>query len=104
MTIPEKDYYMCVYILRCSDGTFYTGVTNNLKIRFSQHQEGLHETSYTFSRRPLELVYYLGFQNALEAIAYEKKLKRWGAKKKEALINGDFEALKAHSKKKNFKR
>ncbi|MFL5765551.1 MAG: GIY-YIG nuclease family protein [Bacteroidia bacterium] len=44
---------MCVYILLRSDETYYTGVTNNLEVRFLQHQEGINKDCYTYSRRPL---------------------------------------------------
>jgi len=48
-------YY--VYMLRCIDGTFYTGITNNIERRYAEHCDGLDPTSYTHSRRPLRLVY-----------------------------------------------
>jgi len=91
---------MFVYILLCSDGTYYTGVTNNLTLRFTQHQEGTNKQSYTFSKRPLKLVYSQGFQNATDAIAWEKRIKKWSKVKKEALISGDFNKLTTLSKKK----
>jgi len=49
--------YLYVYILECSDTSFYIGVTNNLGRRFIEHATGIHESSYTFSRRPLKLVF-----------------------------------------------
>jgi putative endonuclease len=52
-----------VYILECSDNTFYVGVTNNLGRRFIEHITGLHEESYTFNRRPLKLVYCKQFSS-----------------------------------------
>jgi len=84
-------YY--VYILRCADGSYYTGVTNNIERRFKEHETGRNETCYTFKRRPLSLVYTRHFQYILDAIAFEKQVKGWSRKKKEALINGDFEKL-----------
>jgi putative endonuclease len=95
-----KIYYMFLYILRCSDGTYYTGVTNNLDFRLNQHKWGLNKESYTYSRRPLELVFWEGFQDADRAIEWEKKIKKWSKKKKEALIAGEFELLPGLSKKK----
>jgi putative endonuclease len=50
-----KAYY--VYILLCRDGSYYTGVTNNLEVRFVQHQEGHDPKAYTYKRRPLKLVF-----------------------------------------------
>ncbi len=84
---------MYVYILRCDDGTYYTGVTNNLEKRFQEHEQGIDRNCYTFTRRPLQIVYYEIFNSPVNAIAFEKKLKGWNRKKKEALINGDYELL-----------
>jgi putative endonuclease len=91
--MPKEHLYF-VYILLCSDSSYYTGVTNNVYKRFKEHQEKKDPKSYTARRLPLELKYYRTFQYINDAIAYEKKIKRWSRKKKEALINGDFEKLK----------
>ncbi len=93
-----KVYY--VYILLCSDNTYYTGVTSNLEKRIFQHQSGKHPNSYTFKRRPLELKFYCEFTNIDFAIDCEKQLKKWSEVKKEALITGDFELLPQLVKKK----
>jgi putative endonuclease len=82
-----------VYILECSDNTFYVGVTNNLGRRFIEHITGLHEESYTFNRRPLKLVYCKQFSSPIKAIEYEKQLKGWSRDKKLALINNDLNLL-----------
>ena len=82
-----------VYILECSDNSFYIGVTNDVGRRFIEHSTGLHEDSYTFCRRPLKLVYCKQFKNPLKAIEYEKQLKGWTKSKKSALINNDLELL-----------
>jgi putative endonuclease len=82
-----------VYILECSDNTFYVGVTNNLGRRFIEHITGLHEESYTFNRRPLKLVYCKQFSSPIKAIEYEKQLKGWSSDKKLALINNDLNLL-----------
>ncbi|RXG16152.1 GIY-YIG catalytic domain-containing protein [Leeuwenhoekiella aestuarii] len=50
-----KNYF--VYILKCNDNSFYTGVTNNLEQRIDQHNSGVKRDSYTFKRRPVELVW-----------------------------------------------
>jgi len=93
-----------VYILRCSDGSFYTGVTNDYQHRLWQHQEGIDAHCYTYKRRPVELVYVGIFGDINEAISWEKKVKRWSRRKKEALIRHDFMALSVLSKKRNFHR
>jgi len=93
-------YYMYVYILQCNDGTYYTGVTNNLERRLKEHQRAENSKSYTAKRLPVELVYSKGFQSAFEAIAWEKRLKHWSHQKKEALVHGDYEKLKSLSRKK----
>ncbi len=82
-----------VYILRCKDGSLYTGVTNNYELRVSQHQEGTDPHAYTYSRRPVSLVHLEAFSEIGDAIAREKQLKRWSRKKKEALIRGEGDNL-----------
>jgi putative endonuclease len=92
-----KTYY--VYILKCSDKTYYTGITSNLRKRFEQHQDGKHVDSYTYKRRPLSLEFYAEFTMVSMAIATEKQIKKWSKKKKEALISGEFEKLPNLAKK-----
>jgi putative endonuclease len=87
-----------VYILRCADGSYYTGVTNDLARRVFEHEQCTDPKSYVFKRRPLKLVYSANFEDINEAISWEKTIKRWSRKKKEALIKGDEEALKQLSK------
>ena len=94
-----KKYF--VYILKCSDNSFYTGITNNIEKRINEHQSGINSKCYTHSRRPVKLVFYEEFQNPNEAISKEKQIKGWSRKKKQALINNDFEELKRLS---NFKK
>lgn len=65
-----KYYY--VYILKCSDNTFYTGVTSNIDKRLTEHIDGKHKNSYTFNRRPLSLEFYAEFSNVQQAITKEK--------------------------------
>ena len=87
-----KPYY--VYILRCRDASYYIGITNNLERRLEEHVGGINKRCYTYSRRPLELVFYEEFSDPNKAIEYEKRLKGWSRKKKEALINSNWEQLK----------
>ena len=90
-----KNYF--VYILECSDKSYYTGVTNNLEKRLAEHQSGdIH--GYTSTRLPVKLVYSASFNDINEAIKFEKQLKGWSRKKKEALMRGDFDALVSLSK------
>ncbi len=93
-----KSYY--VYILKCSDNSYYTGFTNNLERRIQEHNDGISITCYTYNKRPLVLVYQTVLSNPKDAIAFEKQIKGWSRKKKEALINGDIELLKILSKNK----
>lgn len=85
--------YLYVYILECSDDSFYVGVTNNVGRRFIEHSTGIHEEAYTFKRRPLKLVYCREFKKPMDAIRYEKQLKGWTHAKKAALINADYSRL-----------
>jgi len=84
---------MYVYILLCSDKSYYIGVTNNLEYRLEQHHKGINVSCYTFERRPLELMYYQIFDGPVGAIAFEKKLKGWSRKKKQALIDENWAKL-----------
>ena len=86
-----KIYY--VYILLCSDGRTYTGITDNLARRLLEHNEGLNKESFTYSRRPVHLIFKQEFLEVLQAIYFEKKIKKWSAKKKLALAKGDFDLL-----------
>ena len=89
-----------VYILKCSDDSFYTGVTSNLNKRVYEHISGAHKESYTYKRRPLSLVYFAEFTDINLAILTEKQIKKWSRAKKEALINNEFEKLPNLAKKK----
>jgi len=123
-----------VYILKCSDNSYYTGSTNNLQRRLNEHNTGkykgyIHNQNwfsersfdlvvicrrfshlkfrkpiccrYTSTRRPVKLVYSQEFHDVKEAIANERKIKGWSRKKKEALINGDYNSLHSLSECKN---
>jgi putative endonuclease len=86
-----NDY--CVYILKCSDGSYYTGITNDIERRFFEHSSGINKDSYTFSRRPLILVFTEYFQDVNHAIEFEKQVKGWSRKKKQAIIARNWEKL-----------
>ena len=95
MAYKHKYYY--VYILKCSDDSYYTGFTNDFERRFAEHEEGYDPESYTYSRRPLELVYADYFTDPKQAIAFEKQIKGWSRAKKESLIAGDWNKIKTLS-------
>ncbi|MEO6978406.1 MAG: GIY-YIG nuclease family protein [Mucilaginibacter sp.] len=86
-----------VYILLCNDNSYYTGVTNNIDRRMYEHENGLDPNSYTHKRRPLKLVFQEMFTDINQAIAFEKQVKGWNRKKKEAIIAGNWEFLPALS-------
>ena len=90
-----KLYY--VYIVKCS---YYTGVTNDLESRINEHNDGLNPESYTYKRRPVELVFHYEFNDINQAIDFEKQVKGWSRKKKEAIINDKWDLLPGLSKNK----
>jgi putative endonuclease len=89
-----------LYIVKCSDGTYYTGVTSNLSKRLEEHESGKYKDSYTYKRRPVELVFYAEFTDINLAIVKEKQIKKWSKAKKEALIEDRFDDLPNLAKKK----
>ena len=93
--------YLYVYILKCSDGTYYTGITNNLARRITEHTLGINKDAYTYSRRPVEMIYSERYTDYLLAISWEKRIKKWSKKKKEALISKNWEKLKKAAECKN---
>jgi putative endonuclease len=78
------------YMLRCSDGRYYTGHTEDLEVRLAQHKQGYFRTCWTFKRRPVELVWSEAFPTRYEALEAERMVGGWSAAKKEALIRGDW--------------
>jgi putative endonuclease len=94
-----KAYY--VYILRCSDGSFYVGITNDINRRLVEHNKGKDRSTYTYSRRPVKVVFTQEFNDVEQAIRFEKKIKKWSKSKKEALVLGDFELLQSLSECRN---
>ena len=82
-----------VYILKCSDSSYYTGVTSNLEQRIFQHNTAFFPDCYTANKRPLKLVFYSEFTDINFAFEKEKQIKKWSRAKKEALINGDYDTL-----------
>ena len=86
------------YILRCADGSYYVGHTDNLEARFGARQLGLIK-GYTQKRRPVALVWSQEFGDRDGAFAAERQIKGWSRAKKEALIRGDWDGLQVMSRK-----
>ena len=82
-----------VYIIECSDGRFYTGVTNNVEQRFQRHKSG-QGGSFTNRFGVQRLLYYEKFSVRDEAYKRERQLKGWTRRKKLALIRGNLDLLK----------
>jgi putative endonuclease len=80
-----------VYMLRCADGSYYVGSAtgDDLAMRVNQHNAGSHK-GYTFSRRPVVLVWSEHFDRITDGIAAERQLKGWSRAKKEALLRSDW--------------
>ena len=81
------------YLLRCSDGSYYAGHTEDLEYRLAQHQDGTLG-GYTSKRRPVTLVWCDTFTERDQAFWAERKLKGWSRAKKEALIAGDWDLIR----------
>ena len=82
------------YILRCADGSYYVGHTDDIERRIAEHKQGMI-TVYTRKRRPVRLVFAEEFPTRYEALSAERQIKGWSRAKKEALINGNWRRLKA---------
>ena len=81
-----------VYLLHCSDGSYYVGHTDNLEQRLSAHQSGLIP-GYTSQRRPVTLMWHGTFSSRDEAFQRERQIKGWSRRKKEALAREDWAEL-----------
>ena len=78
-----------VYILRCADDTFYTGITTDLKRRLKEHnKQNGSLTKYTRVRQPVKLVYSISFTGRSKASKEESRIKKFSRKQKESLILG----------------
>ena len=80
------------YILRCNDGSYYVGHTDDIAVRVAQHEQGTLG-GYTAKRRPVVLVWTDMFPSRDDAFAAERRLKGWSRAKKRALIAGDWELV-----------
>ncbi|MWV47809.1 GIY-YIG nuclease family protein [Rathayibacter sp. VKM Ac-2803] len=87
-----------VYILRCSDGSYYVGSTRSLHRRVDAHMMG-KGAEYTSRRLPVTLLWHQEFESIAEAFWWEKRIQNWSRAKREALMRGDYTALRRASKK-----
>jgi putative endonuclease len=87
-----------MYILVCSDGSYYTGTARlGLEVRVAEHNAGTYD-GFTKARRPVTLIFSEWFDNITDAIAAERQVKGWSRAKMEALIRGDFGRLRELSR------
>ncbi len=92
-----------LYILKCADGSYYTGHTDNLEKRFAEHQAG-EGSEWTRKRLPVKVVFSQEFPDRDQAFEMERTIKKWSRAKKEALINGNWDLLRWLSKKTAFRK
>jgi tRNA/rRNA methyltransferase len=93
------DFY--TYLLRCADGSYYAGHTDDLEARLAQHQSGAL-SGHTRTRRPVQLVWSDRFPDRDSAFAAERRIKGWTRAKKEALIRGDWAAVQRLASRASF--
>ncbi|HEX2653193.1 MAG TPA: GIY-YIG nuclease family protein [Xanthobacteraceae bacterium] len=92
-----------VYLLRCADGSFYTGsAIGDLSKRIAEHDAGTYP-GYTSKRRPISLVWSQYFEQIPDALAAERQIKGWSRSKKQALIDSNWDALAYFAKRKNVR-
>ena len=90
-----------VYMLKCSDKSFYIGHTDNIEKRISEHEEGTYPCCYTKARLPVKTVFIQRFTTRHEAFSAERKIKKWSRAKKEALIRKDWNKISLLAQRKN---
>ena len=95
----KRDVFVAwMYILKCTDDSYYVGSTKDLERRIAEHQQGLGAT-YTSQRLPIKLVYGEEYDRVTDVYTREKQVQGWRRAKREALVNGDPELLPALAKK-----
>ena len=82
--------YYYVYILKCEDASYFTGVSNDVEERLFEHNVGINPKCYTYLRRPVKVVYTKAFEILQEAIDYGRQLKLLSTREMKAFVNGDF--------------
>ena len=86
-----------MYILECSDDSYYTGSTIDLPYRYQMHKEG-KGANHTRKHLPVKMIYFESFNKIGQAFKREKQIQGWSRKKKEALIKGNYDLLKILAK------
>ena len=89
-----------VYLLRCADGSYYAGHTDDLDKRIGEHVSGICG-GYTATRLPVELVWSQECATRIEALSFERQIKGWSRAKKEALIHGNWAEISKLAKSKS---
>lgn len=92
-----------IYLLRCADGSFYAGHTDDLDKRIGEHATGACG-GYTATRLPVELVWSQDCSTRIEALNFERQIKGWSRAKKEALIRGDWDEISRLAKTRSDKK
>ena len=92
---PDQKWFL--YILRCRNGTFYTGVTKDLKRRLKMHNDG-KASRYTRARRPVKLIYHENCASRAQALVRECKVKALSRKEKEQLVLNGRKSVKKRGK------
>ena len=87
-----------VYMLKCADNSYYTGHTDDLDYRLSQHHHKAYLACYTATRLPVQLVFSSEFFTRDEAFNAERQIKGWSRKRQEALIREDWIAISFYAK------
>jgi len=87
----EMTFYL--YILQCSDDSYYTGHTDDLELRLAQHHQRAYSSCYTATRLPVKLVFQQAFATRTEAFNSEQQIKGWSRKKKEAMMQGNWDEV-----------
>lgn len=88
-----------IYILECSDGSYYTGHTDNIEMRIAAHDNGSFG-GYTKDRRPVKVVFVQEFSSREEAFAAERQIKGWSRNKKQALLLKNWDLVKYFAQRK----
>lgn len=84
---PEMRVGWCVYMVECADGSYYTGVANDVHRRVHEHNHSARAAKYTRVRRPVKLVWWEAHENRASACRREWAIKQFSRAKKQALLN-----------------
>ncbi len=82
------------YMIRCRDASIYTGIAGDITYRVWEHNAGVDQRCYTFTRRPVALIHAEEYATKDEAFRRERQVKGWSRAKKEALAGGNFDRLR----------